>query len=425
MASVATSLMLIARTRVLAGVSRRVLIATSLATLVAGTTFIGLTVHASVNGTHLNNPSNQKRNTNSIKSINGTKAHGLKLAPINLTTVAAENRINVSLMCPPTILSQDVPCVSVDRKTLNKVIAPEFPNWVPTWLRPKPKVVREIPNVELMQSAIVAGSVVEMFCTSILYPLKTVKSRVQAVEGRQRSMRRRYGLKRKKRLRILHCLKVLRLLFLRQVREGNLYAGMLPLLLVTVPCTGVYYGVRDITKRMLIMTLNTPGKVDNIIVSVIGALVADVITIIIRTPVDVRAVCLQVGTLESDDDIDLSTIAGNWFSDGLKRLPAAVLTDVPYLISRIALNGLIAQGNEGIGRYKLIYIATACVCALLTTPFDVARTRIFVDSNDDPTDGIDGGSGEGVLMTMKTVIQESDGGVRNLFRGWFERVTYG
>lgn len=135
------------------GVSRRVLISASLATLGVG--IIGLTVHASENSTHLNSLSNQKSIKKPIKSINGTNTRGLKLAPINLTTVAAENRINVSLMCPPTILSQDAPCITVDRKTLNKVIALEFPNWVPTWLRPKPKVIREIPNGELMQSAII------------------------------------------------------------------------------------------------------------------------------------------------------------------------------------------------------------------------------------------------------------------------------
>ena len=64
------------------------------------------------------------------------------------------------------------------------------------------------------------------------------------------------------------------------------------------------------------------------------------------------------------------------------------------------------------------------MCAPLTTPFDVARTRILVNSNDDVEDSIDGGSGDGLLRTMRTVTGESDGGTRNLFRGWFERVVY-
>jgi len=176
---------------------------------------------------------------------------------------------------------------------------------------------------------------------------------------------------------------------------------------------------------MLSITIGTSSKFDDIAVSLVGALVADVVSLVVRTPADLLAIRLQVGTLESDNgDVDTTEIAGDWFSDAIKRLPAVILTDLPYLLMRITLNGLVAQGNEGFGRYELIYIVTACTCAVLTTPFDVARTRILIDSNDDPTDGIDGGSGQGLIMTMQTVMKETDGGFRNLFRGWFERLVY-
>jgi hypothetical protein len=353
-----------------------------------------------------------------------------KLSPINLTQVAKSNQINVTLMCPPTPASYppagiDVSgCVMVDKRSFTKVKVPyNVPPWIPPFLRPKPKILKLIPNSELLEAAIFAGSLTEMMKTTLLYPLGTVKARVQAMEGRRRGRRRRLKIRRKKRLRLRQRLQVLGLNFERQFREGNLYAGLLPSLLISVPCTGVYYGVRDVTKRMLAITLQTPTKWDNIIVSVIGALVADVVSLIVRTPADVLAIRLQVRSVADGDETD-ENIAGDWFRDSIRRLPAAVLTDLPYLLSRIVLNGLIARGDEGIGRYELIYVVTAIVCAFLTTPFDVARTRILVDSNDDPTDGIDGGSGEGLIRTMRTVMNESEGGVRNLFRGWFERVVY-
>ena len=69
-------------------------------------------------------------------------------------------------------------------------------------------------------------------------------------------------------------------------------------------------------------------------------------------------------------------------------------------------------------------ISTALVCGFLTTPFDVARTRILLDSDDDPTNGIDGGSGAGLITTMRTVTKEGEGGLANLFAGWLERTMY-
>lgn len=66
----------------------------------------------------------------------------------------------------------------------------------------------------------------------------------------------------------------------------------------------------------------------------------------------------------------------------------------------------------------------ASIAALVTTPFDVARTRILVDSDGDFENGIDGGTGDGVIRTMRTVIQEGNGGYSNLFAGWFVRVLY-
>jgi solute carrier family 25 S-adenosylmethionine transporter 26 len=398
----------------------------------AGTTLLAVTVHAVDNSTTLQtSPAATLQNATKGVPGNLTKAatptgatEKRKLAPVNLTKVAAENRINVSLMCPPTPTSKEAGCISVDRKSFDKIITPTVPNWIPPWLRPKPRVLKNIPNSELLEAAIVAGSITEIVRTSLLYPLGTIKTRIQATEGKRRSIRRKYGIKRKKKLRIKRRLQVLGFSFKRQAQEGNLYAGIVPSILVSVPCAGVYYGVRDVTKRMLTMTLTTATKSDDIAVAIIGALVADVISLIVRTPADLLAVRLQVGSVESEGDTDDSEIVGDWFSDAIKRLPAAILTDLPYLLTRIAANGLITQGTESIGQYELIYIVTACTCAILTTPFDVARTRILIDSNDDPRDGIDGGSGEGLLRTMKTVMAESDGGIRNLYRGWFERVIY-
>ena len=386
-------------------------------------------------------PLPKQQQTGSAATTTTTTTPEKALAPVNLTKVASENTINVSLMCAGDLVSS---CITVDRKTFNKIRVTNLPPWIPSWLKPSPKVVREIPNNELLLAAVSAGSMTEMIRTLVLYPIGTVKARIQTDNS---TLLRRQGLQRRRRrwrrpqaaadndddeeeedelaLEMQHILRRLKLLvynFQRRFREGRLYAGVLPSLLVSVPCSGVYFGVRDVTKRVLLRALETPTHVDEVLVAVLGALIADVASLTIRTPVDTLAMRLQVSQQIAGGNETLA--AGDWFTDAIQRLPAAILTDLPFLLSRIALNGFIASGHENIGGYELIYIATACTCALLTTPFDVARTRILVDSNDDPSDGIDGGSGEGLLRSMKTIMDEGDGGLRNLYAGWLERTIY-
>ena len=202
----------------------------------------------------------------------------------------------------------------------------------------------------------------------------------------------------------------------------------------------MYFGVRDVVKRTL-----TPVDISNLAVAVTAALVADVVSLILRTPADTLAIRLQVASgiesshhhHHSDDDDGkneqereherderINDAVGNWFVESIERLPAVILTDLPYLLLRTMVNGAFINGALDLGHYELLAISTAILCGILTTPFDVARTRILMDSDNDPDNGIDGGSGEGLLRTFQTIVRESDDGLANLFRGWIERAAY-
>lgn len=208
----------------------------------------------------------------------------------------------------------------------------------------------------------------------------------------------------------------------------------------------MYYGVRDVTKRLIKESLTTPTKLDDLVVALFGAIIADVAALIVRTPADALALRLQ--TVKSGEDKD--EVVDNWFQDSIRVLPAVILTDLPYLISKISLNKLVLNGDENIGRYALIYIAIACGCAAITTPFDVARTRILLEKSAQkkaasetslynkiipsnttlPIKQVDDESnfpvmedaGEEVLQTMINITRENDGQMENLFTGWLERT---
>jgi hypothetical protein len=315
-----------------------------------------------------------------------------RLEPVNLTRVASETNINVTLDC-------NKGCLTVDQKNFTKLRTAKRPNWYPSFLSPpSPQIVKVFPDYELLVASIVAGSVTEMVRTSILYPVQTIKTRIQ-VDAHNFTLRappiEKKFIKLGKNVR-------------RYAKEGNLYAGITPSLLISVPATGVYYGIRDVAKRMLSMT-----SASDVAVALSAAFIADVVSLLFRTPGDALAMRLQA----REDK-------GDWLGDSLKSLPLVIATDLPYLLSKIMLNRLFIHGSISIDRYTEFAIFSAVVAAFLTTPFDVARTRILVDSDGDFSNGIDGGSGDNLFEAMKKISKEGEGGVANLFAGWLERVLY-
>ena len=276
-----------------------------------------------------------------------------ELAPVNFTKVAAENSINI------TLKDCQGGCVRVNATSFQKVKVPEATRfwYLPKSLQPAPKVIKDIPDTEIILAATVAGSIIEMGRTMLLYPLSTIKTRIQTRQQekmkakRFRKMNRyqanstlrisketlslshfnnskntsnnsnnytydntlasekntnttsngshhhHHGITKRhigkpERLDLRRRLRVLRLNIQRHIAEGNLYAGLVPSLLVSVPATGIYYSVRDVSKRAL--TVAADGSVLNdAVITLLGALVADVASLMVRTPADALAARLQ------------------------------------------------------------------------------------------------------------------------------------
>ena len=346
------------------------------------------------------------------------------IAELNFTRVFRESSIDITVDGP---MNREF----LNSQTFQKVQTLKLPRWVPSFFVPAPQVVRDITNIELLTASAIAGSLVEIARTTLLYPLLTLKTRVQT--DVKSGMRRRPG----RSLHIRRRLQITQLKARKHLREGKLYAGIWPSLLISVPATGLYFAVRDVAIRKLIPYTDALGG--SISVALLAALIADVVSLIVRTPADTLAVRLQSATgeeyqweesqsgpvSEAARQYYLQEKIGNWFLESFERIPAVILTDLPFLLSRIALSRLLLQGGPvSLGRYEGIVLFSAILCSFLTTPFDVARTRILVDSDDDPNNGIDGGSGEGLVRTFQTIINEGDGSIRNLFAGWLERVAY-
>ena len=368
-------------------------------------------------------------NRKAPSSSSSSKASTKHLRPLNITQIAKETSVSLSVEC----LSGTT---TIDTTTFQKKQAVRLPSWFPANLVPPAKVVKDIPDSELLVAAIVAGSTMDMLRTSVLYPVLTLKNRIQKDIKTHKFPPTDDNL-----LHLKRRLKVMQLNAQKHFEEGKLYRGIVPSLLKSAPATGVYYGTRDVMKRALHSSLLP--HLSTVQISVVAALVADIFSLMVKTPADTLATRLQVAKVPTKADIvvgagpgdevaveeaiqaEVDAQVGHWFAESLERLPAIILTDLPYLLSRIAINQSLLHGSSiDIGRYEVMAITTALLCAFLTTPFDVARTRILVDSDNDPTNGIDGGSGEGLVHTFEKITSEGDGGVRNLFAGWLERTLY-
>ena len=336
---------------------------------------------------------------------------------VNLTAVAKENSINITAY-QTGINQEKKAAVYVDRKDFTIVtVKKDLPKWFPKAWRPRQKIM--IPNEQLLASAIVAGSITELFRTAILYPLSTVKTRIMA------DPRNRSGRSWKRRFQSLY------ISLLRATRQGDLYAGLGASLAVTVPAAGVYYGVRDVCNRILHGVLDEISPFATIEVALLSAFAADSVSLVLRTPADVYILRRQVAQMMPNST---NFGLGESIRDGVSVFPAAIITDLPYLLLRLIGTWLITQGNEGLARYEIETVMVACFVAALTTPFDVTRTRIFVnnfatidgsgENNDGGGNVISSRDKRSVLRTMQNITQESDAGILNLYAGWFERMAF-
>ncbi|KAL3761533.1 hypothetical protein ACHAW5_003081 [Stephanodiscus triporus] len=375
-----------------------------------------------------------------------------ELKVIDVKKIAEEGRIDVELIYKQRPLDLAAPIVKIDRETFQKVKLyqpPAFLQYLPSAVQPLVsgqfesfRVLKSISNEQLFVASVFAGGVTEIVRAVLLYPLSTIKSRVQARKRKSLINNRRRSVRRK--------LRVSWLTFLHETKRGDLYAGLLPALLVSVPASGVYSGAKEVSKRVFSVAVRfqffhnlvaASPYYSALAVNLMAAFVADIAALAIRTPADVLSLRLQVfGKTNVRSDF------GNWAKDSVALLPAMIITDTPLLLSRIFLNAAITTSGENLGQYEFETITVACMCAFLTTPFDVARTRILLPTlpsekeEDDPLNE----SRENrrrrlfassrnreqrrqrvsVLITMRRIVAEGDGGVQNLFAGWFERTAF-
>lgn len=238
----------------------------------------------------------------SPKLIEKEKTSDGDFQPIDVKKITDESKIEVELQ-----LKDQSGTVKIDRETFQKVktVQPKFLQYLPSSMQPlisrqfqSLKVLKEIPDDQLFEASVIAGSVTEMVRSTLAYPLGTVKARVQS--------RRSMSIGRRRNRTLLRKLKVTWLTFVYETKRGNLYAGILPTLLITIPASGVYSGVKEVSRRAIAMGMQSQfvasifndnseltSYVKVLSVNLLSVLIADVASLAVRTPADVLALRRQ------------------------------------------------------------------------------------------------------------------------------------
>lgn len=233
-------------------------------------------------------------------------------------------------------------------------------------------------------SGAVAGTTVDL----ILYPLDTVKTRLQATAGAKLSVETFQGL----------------------------FNGVAPAIAASAPCAAVFFGAYDSFKRVL--TDKLPD--DYASVAHAGAAAgADLAQSVVRVPFEVVKQRVQAG-VDASGRAALASVMKTQGPRGLYRgWGALAMRDLPFDIIEFPLyEWFKSEWTKAKGEKLAPWQGSLCgsvaggIAAGLTTPLDVVKTRLMTQSP---------GQYAGIGSCLQSILKEEGAGA--LFAGAGPRMT--
>jgi len=249
--------------------------------------------------------------------------------------------------------------------------------------------------VEALVGGMLAGAVAGAAVDIVLYPIDTVKTRLQTVGS----------------------------IDLKPSEVGQLYSGLLGGLVGHVPSSALFFAVYETSRVLYLEPVFGLGSASSqLIASALGNVAASTI----RVPTEVVKTRLQSGA-ESDLSSAVSNILNRDGPLGLFRGYAAfLLRDLPFdAIEFVAYEQLkiayaaslgLGVGSLGGPQTALIGAVAGGITGALTTPLDTVRARQMNEAGEG-----DKGYG-GILESMARIVEE--GGWQGLFAGVKPRVLW-
>ncbi|XP_031119601.1 S-adenosylmethionine carrier 1, chloroplastic/mitochondrial-like [Ipomoea triloba] len=242
--------------------------------------------------------------------------------------------------------------------------------------------------LRILYEGAVAGAAAGVVVETVLYPIDTIKTRLQAVRGGG------------------------------EIILKGLYSGLAGNLAGVLPASAIFVGVYEPTKQKLLKSL--PENLSALAHLTAGA-VGGAASSIIRVPTEVVKQRMQTGQFASAPDAVRLIISKEGFRGLYAGYGSFLLRDLPFdamqfcIYEQLRLGyKLAAKRDLNDSENAMIGAFAGAVTGAITTPLDVIKTRLMVQGSAKQY--------QGVLHCVGTIAREE--GTSALFKGMGPRVLW-
>ncbi|KAI9565741.1 hypothetical protein GHT06_009533 [Daphnia sinensis] len=247
-------------------------------------------------------------------------------------------------------------------------------------------------NVPSHKFKLYAGGIAGMAVDAGLFPLDTLKTRLQSPDG-----------------------------FIRSGGFRGVYSGLGTAVLGSAPTAALFFCTYENTKRLLkhnsILTVWEP------VVHMTSAAFGEVAACLIRVPVEVVKQRRQAGFHSSSVHIFRSILRSEGIAGLYRGYTTTVLREIPFSFIQFPLwEGMKSFWSERQGRPVSPWQSSICgalsggIAAAVTTPLDVAKTRIML------ADSASIEAGGKLVLVLRSIYFAQ--GIKGLFAGIVPRVLW-
>ncbi|XP_055809780.1 S-adenosylmethionine carrier 1, chloroplastic/mitochondrial-like isoform X3 [Solanum dulcamara] len=242
--------------------------------------------------------------------------------------------------------------------------------------------------LRILYEGAVSGAAAGVVVEAALYPIDTIKTRLQAVRGGG------------------------------QIILKGLYSGLAGNLVGVLPASAIFFGVYEPAKRKLLDSF--PENLSALVHLTAGA-IGGAASSIVRVPTEVVKQRMQTGQFASAPDAVRLIVAKEGFRGLYAGYGSFLLRDLPFDAIQFCLYEQMRMGYKLAAKRDLkdsenamIGAFAGAITGAITTPLDVIKTRMMVQGSAKQY--------EGILHCVNTIVREE--GASTLFKGIGPRVLW-
>uniref|UniRef100_A0A7S0BKN0 S-adenosylmethionine transporter n=1 Tax=Rhodosorus marinus TaxID=101924 RepID=A0A7S0BKN0_9RHOD len=199
--------------------------------------------------------------------------------------------------------------------------------------------------------------------------------------------------------------------------EG-VYRGLWPALLASAPAAATFFGAYDVTKRIAGQNLELPEPITHLIAAGAGEVCGSAV----RTPFEKLKQRLQAGMERTTLGALRSLVAREGVRGVFRGCSSLVVRELPFELIEFPLYEYLKsqwakEQNAALSANQSALCGSIAggIAAAVTTPLDVVKTRMLIDTSDQSAT-------KNVLFYLRSVAEKE--GVRGLFAGVLPRTIW-